>query len=141
MRMWWLLLCVACEGANGVDGKGAGDDTEETDAATSFGADVLPILSRNCATAGCHAGPELATGLDLTAGQAYGQMVDRPSTQLSTMDRVEPNDPIESYLIRKMENSHTQAGGSGDLMPPGFGLPATDIETIKRWISEGALDN
>ncbi|HMV65659.1 MAG TPA: hypothetical protein PKA64_02320 [Myxococcota bacterium] len=134
-----LLLVAGCPSSGGL-GKG-GDDTDTVAAATSFGADVLPILQVNCAISGCHAGPELSTGLDLTTGQAYHHIVDVPSFQLATMDLIEPGNPDASYLVRKVEGSAEAAGGSGDLMPPGFGLPQGDIDVIRQWVTEGALQN
>lgn len=144
MRWWWMVgLMAACDGKD-TDPKVADDteDSEETEVeGTSFGADVQPILGLNCALSGCHSGPELQTGFDLTAGQAYDQMVDQPSFQVPSMDLIEPNNPDNSYVIRKMEGSFEQVGGTGDLMPPGFGLSQTDISVVKAWILEGALEN
>jgi hypothetical protein len=143
MRWWCLGMMVACNGAGeATDGKGGGDDSDLTGTEeTSFGADVQPILATSCALGGCHSGPELQTGLDLTAGQAYNQLVDRPSFQVAGMLRVEPGNTDNSYLIRKMEGTFEAVGGTGDLMPPGFGLSETDIGVVKAWISDGALEN
>ncbi len=54
------------------------------------------------------------------------------------LDRVEPGDPDNSYLIHKLEG--TQA--VGDRMPQGG--PFLDEETIgdiRQWIADGAPNN
>ena len=34
-----------------------------------------------------------------------------------------------------------EVGGAGDRMPPtGFALPEDDVELIREWIAEGALE-
>ena len=52
------------------------------------------------------------------------------------MDRVEPGDPDNSYLIRKLEGGPNI---NGQQMP--FGGPPLDqavIDDIRQWISDGA---
>lgn len=51
--------------------------------------------------------------------------------------RVEVGDPDNSYLIHKLEGTQTQGG----LMPPGGALPQTSIDTIRAWITNGAIDD
>jgi hypothetical protein len=108
--------------------------------APTFSADIEPIFARNCTTAGCHA-PPVEAGLDLSPGVAWGQLVDVPSTQAPTMARVVPGDAEASYLYRKLANTHVEAGGSGTLMPPGFGLANNEVAIVAAWIEAGALDD
>jgi hypothetical protein len=102
----------------------------------SFSADVQPIFTRSCAKGGCHAGTATAQGLNLEAGKSYVNLVRVPSTEVS-LNRVEPGRIDLSYLINKLEGT-----GIGDQMPQGGPfLPDAEVQVIKDWIAQGALDN
>lgn len=106
--------------------------------AVSFSADLQPIFTTNCALAGCHIGSGPA-GLNLEAGNAYGELVNVPSTQQSQFMRVMPDDPDNSYLIRKIEGG---PGISGGRMPLGrTALTQAQIDLFRSWIAAGAEDN
>jgi len=72
------------------------------------------------------------------SGDAYSVLVDVPSGQLGSMDRVEPGDPANSYLWNKLNDSHASVGGTGNSMPPSGLLDADTLATIETWINEGA---
>ncbi len=86
---------------------------------------------------GCHSGPAggaLPAGLDLSsADDSFASLVDVPSIGDNAVLRVAPNDPANSYLVRKLEN----AGNIG-VMPPTGMLPEATIDEIKQWIADGA---
>jgi len=108
----------------------------------SLADDVQPVFTSSCATAGCHVGAGAPDGLDLSAGVAYGNMADVASIQLPSMDLIEPGDPDNSYLVRKIEGTQTQAGGLGGRMPAGTSpLSQEIIDMIRVWVEEGATDN
>lgn len=92
--------------------------------------DVEPIFQSNCA--GCH-----GSSGGFTIG--FDQMVEVPSNQLSSMNRIEPNDPANSYVYLKMTGDHISAGGSGGSMPPSGSVSPADLELIEQWINDGAL--
>ena len=126
MRGWWLGLLVACDGG------------EPEPTGPTLSGDVQPLFSRNCATYGCHGGPELQTGLDLNEGAAHGSLVGVASAQRPEMLRVAPGEPDASYLLVKMRGEADE----GDLMPPGFApLAETDLSVVEEWIAAGALDD
>lgn len=104
---------------------------------TSYSADVQRIYDQSCATtAACHTQGGAAP-LDLSAGNSWFNTVDRLSTQ-SPKDYIAPGDPSASYLFDKI----TGVPGSGSQMPLGGSpLPTAQIETIRRWILEGAAFN
>ncbi len=105
-------------------------------------ADVQPILSLNCASAGCHGGTAPQQNLTLGTGLSRNATVNVASQQLPAMSLITPGQTASSYLIHKINGTHLGAGGSGDRMPPGGGSLATaDIDTIRRWVEAGALDN
>ena len=75
--------------------------------------------------------------LDLRDGQSYSQLVNHPAFQVA-LDRVEPNDPSNSYLIHKLED---RAGIVGERMPPDEPLSSAQIDVIRQWINAGAQNN
>jgi hypothetical protein len=114
--------------------------------AVTFAADVQPIFSSSCASSGCHGSPSSSANpagkpMVLESGQAYDNIVGVASAQLPSMPRIMPGDPTRSYLIRKLEGTHVQAGGSGSRMPIGNPLPPSTIAILRQWVSEGALRN
>lgn len=126
-----LLLLLACKDDLPPDDTSPGVFTYD---------EVQAVFDRSCATYGCHGGPEAETGLDLSPGASYAMLVGAPSAQLPSMARVSAGDAAGSYLIRKLEATQLDAGGSGDAMPPDlpFGLDAAEIASLRAWIDAGA---
>lgn len=128
---------------------------EPGEAPVSFSAQIAPVLKR-CSTChsslvpivprmeectGCHPNEPPAAGLDLHGNPQfiYENLVEVPSTELPGMHRITRGAPSESYLWRKINGTHLEIGGSGEMMP--LGAPALDEETlniIERWILDGA---
>lgn len=97
---------------------------------------VQPIFSSRCTS--CHTGGAPPAGLPLTTGNSFGALVGVTSTQVGTLQRVNAGDPDTSYLVDKIEGTHTV----GVQMPPSGGpLTPTQIALIRDWISSGALNN
>jgi hypothetical protein len=97
------------------------------------------VFTPSCSSAGCHSGGgvDLPTILDLTnAAGSFASLVGQPSIQMPGTDRVVPGDPINSYLMHKLEG--TQGAGQGQQMPIGAPLPAALIEDVRQWILAGA---
>jgi hypothetical protein len=103
---------------------------------TQLQADIFtPICS------GCHTG--VGAGLpgvqNLTAGNTYASIVDVVSIEDPTLKRVNPSDPDNSYLVRKIEGA---AGIVGVRMPATGGpLTQAQIDEVRAWIAAGALNN
>ncbi|MCH8072914.1 MAG: CHRD domain-containing protein [Proteobacteria bacterium] len=99
------------------------------------------VFGPTCSVSGCHSGggAALPTVMNLTSAQAsFDNLVNVPSIQVGSIDRIEPGDPDNSYLIRKIEGT----AAVGDRMP--FGGPFLDpatINMIRQWVSDGALNN
>ncbi|MFU8765256.1 MAG: hypothetical protein ACNA7T_12065 [Haliea sp.] len=112
----------------------------ETDiGAVSFSTEITPLLTRRCAV--CHITGEEPGELALVPGSAYASLVDIPSQQ-STLLLVDPGEPAKSYLYHKLAGSHVEAGGEGARMPfASPPLPDAQLQLVRRWIQEGALDN
>jgi hypothetical protein len=103
---------------------------------------VQPIFTTNCAVSGCHAGAAPAQGMTLSTGQAFANTVNVASNQVQGLDRIEPNQPDQSYLVHKIQGTQASVGGSGNRMPlGGASLSQADIDTIRDWITAGAQNN
>ena len=90
----------------------------------SFATVIQPILTEDCATAGCHvSGVQVP---DLSAGKAYDQL-----TQLGYVDTTN----AENCLLYK------RIIGTTKPMPPSGKLSNTEISLILAWIKQGALNN
>jgi hypothetical protein len=90
----------------------------------------------------CHSdvGRTPSGGLVLLDGRAYDFLVGRPSTGKTGETRVIPNDPDNSYLVKKLEGA---ADIAGVRMPRGNGpfLTQGQLLVIRRWIQTGAPNN
>lgn len=103
--------------------------------------DIQPIWNSSCAFSGCHGGGAPAAGMDLTAANAYGEIVNVPSSELGTMDRIDPFNENLSYIWHKINGTQGGVGGSGSAMPPpSGGLGASQLATILQWIEDGAAE-
>jgi hypothetical protein len=97
------------------------------------------VFSATCARAQCHASNNQAGGLVLEAGMAHDYLVNRPSTVQTTMMRVLPGDPANSYLLIAIGGEPGNPP-EGTVMPWG-GLPMLcieEIDAIRRWVAAGA---
>jgi hypothetical protein len=84
----------------------------------------------------CHAGATAPLGLRLDSANSYALLVGVPSGEEPALQRVEPGDPNNSYLIQKLEGK----AGTGARMPlNGTPLSQADINMIRQWITDGAL--
>lgn len=95
------------------------------------------VFTPSCATAGCHSGSSPAASLNLEAANSHAMLVGIAATQDSGVQRVNPGNPNLSYLITKLEGP----GATGEQMPPGNPLPQADIDVIRQWITDGAIDD
>lgn len=107
---------------------------------TGFAA-VQSIFTQNCAFSSCHAGSSPREGMNLSAGQAYANIVGVSSSQVPRLDRVTPSNPDSSYLVLKLEGQAGLVGGIGTRMPLGGSLTQAQIDTIRAWIATGAPNN
>ena len=109
--------------------------------AVTFAGSVQPIFTRTCAFSSCHAGPSPQQGLDLSAGQSFGNIVSVASREASRLFRIAPRNADSSYLVLKIEGKAGQVGGIGTRMPLGGQLSQAQIDTIRVWVNAGAENN
>lgn len=97
------------------------------------------VFTPSCALAGCHDASSAREGLVLEAGMAYSNLVNVPSNQSPIRLRVDPGNPDDSYLIKKLRGS---SDISGVRMPSGApALSDSQLAGIEAWIRSGALEN
>lgn len=143
MALAAVLVAPACDNAS---------TAEPTPNVISFAQDVQPIFTASCA--GCHTGvgTSLPGALNLSAGPAaHAGTVNVRAVQTDTstlLDRIEPGDPEASYLVHKLQGTHTATTvrGRGGRMPAGCPtwracLTPANIQLIRQWIVEGAANN
>ncbi len=94
------------------------------------------VFNRSCIEH--HGDHATEAGLDLTAGNAYANLVNVRSIQVA-LDLVTPGDAENSYLIHKLDG---RPGIVGDRMPTNAPpLTTAQIDVIEQWINEGARNN
>lgn len=136
------LLTIFVAGCGGGSGSGSSMAPTTPPPTPAFGANFSEIQSNvftpTCATSGCHQGAGAPQGLRLDELNSYGLLVNVPSTQVPALDRVEPGDPGNSYLIQKLEGS---ASAGGQMPLGGTPLPQSTIDIIRQWVTDGAIDD
>ncbi|HJQ83153.1 MAG TPA: PQQ-binding-like beta-propeller repeat protein [Candidatus Binatia bacterium] len=110
----------------------------------SWAAIHAAVIAPSCGS--CHGGSGGLSGLaDCNTGHA--NLVNVPSTELPTMDRVEPGSPTMSFFMHKLDGTQHDfdagCGGScGGTMPlnqPQLSLSVRD--SIRTWILDGAVND
>lgn len=106
--------------------------------ALAFSRIEAEVFTPTCAKAGCH--DAASAGLVLAAGQSYGNLVGRASTQNGGLQRVAPGNPGASYLLQKLRGDPSITGGRMPLDGPPY-LSSEQIEGIAAWIRAGAAND
>lgn len=94
-----------------------------------YSVNIQPIWTAQCV--GCHAGPSPSGDLSLVEGSSYAALVEVPSEGDPGLVRVQPGSPEDSYLFQLLASGAMPVGGS---------LSDVDLENVKTWISQGALE-
>ncbi len=130
------------------DANGASDPSPDTRTITveggggneaTFTAVQNQIFTPSCALSGCHSSGSQASGLNLSAGAAYSNIVNVASNEQPSVDRIEPGEPSDSYLYLKVTGDSSI---DGSRMPLGGPALSEDlIDLLRDWIEAGAPDN
>jgi len=115
----------------------------------TFTADIVPALQSSCgvASTSCHGGTS-PTGHVMYSGtpaEIYAQLVNvvpanAPAGQGWLL--VKPGDPVHSWVIEKITKDQPGGSGYGTRMPQAApNLCQATVDTIKAWITAGALSN
>jgi hypothetical protein len=120
-----LLAMSGCSGSNNsMNTDSMAGSPPSTMLTADFDSIQANIFTPICA--GCHSGANPAANLSLDAAHSFNDLVNVPSTEEPTLERVKPGDPTDSYLV-----IHLQKDGDG--------APASDIPFVIQWIQDGAL--
>lgn len=96
------------------------------------------VFTPTCAVAMCHGGAEPEVGLDLSAGHAYANLVNKGSSTVDGWTRVVPGSLATSYLAVSLGRAEGPPPRDG-YMPLGTDpLCLEKLEAIERWILAGA---
>lgn len=95
------------------------------------------VFTPKCALSGCHLGPaSLAQeGLVLTESVSYDSIVMVRSNQNTSLFRVAPFDPANSYLVRKITPGSIIVN---DRMPQTGELTDAERRLVTDWVARGA---
>jgi len=107
---------------------GSSDTTGSCDPDTVyFQNTILPLIQSNCAVSGCHDATSHREGVQLTD---YAHIINTGG--------IRPGDPTHSDLYRSISGNY-----GDDRMPPSSRTPLTSaqIDEVKNWILQGALNN
>lgn len=102
----------------------------------SFSTQVQPIFTTSCVNAGCH--PGSGAPFSLRSDNAYANLVNVAATTGPCAGdlRVSPGNAAASALVKRLE------GTCGVRMPiGGAALSQAELDLIKSWINQGALNN
>ena len=134
----WIAGAEFPDDGGDTDGTGSTGSTGSTgDGVLTFDGDVWPIFSVSCSCHFAAADPGANGDLSFPEADAYANLVGVASPSVPGLNLIEPNEPENSYLMNKLNNTQGEAGGSGTQMPPG-GLSDAQIQLIEDWILAGA---
>ena len=133
----WALGCADFDTPVDPTG-GAPDDLVAT---PSFSANVEPIFEKRCATGGCHSLATGQAGLTLAPGVAYDEIVGVPSALRPAVLRVRPGQPSQSWVVTMISADDAARQGFSRMPLATQPLTPNQIQTIVRWIEQGALRN
>jgi mono/diheme cytochrome c family protein len=129
-----MLVLGAC-------GAGTGEGLDQNGQPLAAGGGPVPLeptlasIQANVfsvACISCHGGAGAPEGLSLEPGISAVNLIGVPVPRNSTLIRVIPGNPDESFLIQKLEG---RQGLLGDRMPAnGLYLPQATINVIRLWI-------
>jgi hypothetical protein len=128
-----LLILAGCGELKTPTSPGSGG--EPVDPTATFTRVQNEVFTPSCTFIGCHDTLGQQSQMILTAGRAYAQTVNVNSVEMPQLRRIQPNDPTNSYLYRKI----TGAGITGERMPLQL-PPLSDekIRLVRDWIRRGA---
>ena len=120
----FLILALSCKKVEDITG--IDDELILPEKNLSYSRHIQPLFDRRCAISGCHDDKTRASNLSLTS---YENATARPGIII-------PRDPENSVLVMRIE------GRLQPRMPLNMApLTQNQINGIKQWIREGALNN
>ena len=123
-----MLIPGGCKDANPVGEDGSPSNIIFPTSNISYSAQVQPLFNQACNYSGCHGSDAPPNLVKLTS---WGEIM----TTGAGVGVVVPKEPDQSTLVLRIE-------GRGARMPPsGLPLNLNQINGIRAWIVEGAMNN
>jgi len=138
---WLLIIVLSCLAGGCSAGSGEGLDVSgrplseggDLPLAATLASIQANLFNPSCIV--CHSGASAPLGLRLDAASSFTSLVGVASRQDGGFLLVNPGQPDESYLIRKLEGSAAE----GEQMPLGGPpIPQATIDFVRQWIVDGA---
>ncbi len=131
---WVVLLSVVSVWGLGSESTRAADDEVQPvgsapDSKISYYQQIRPIFQANCQ--GCHQ-PAKASGQYVMT--AFDKLVAGGESEMAA---IKPGQPDESYLVELI----TPTDGTAQMPQGKPPLAAAEIELVRKWIAEGAMDD
>jgi hypothetical protein len=138
-----FLILAGCSSPQSASTSDAGDDASDAGSGCLFCSDATdnqPLavqvkgkIDQICSsTDGCHGSG--AGGMTLSLGGEFTPLIDVPSSEVPTLERVKPGDPEQSYVYRKLA---CESGIVGSCMPGSMPDPHI-AKLFHDWIEAGA---
>ena len=128
LTLAFLVLALVPPSASGDDEKPKGE-AAAADAAVSYDKQVRPIFQAHCQ--GCHQPAKPSGGYVMTA---FDRMLAGGKSKAAA---IVPKDPTESHLVEMI----VPDGGEAEMPKGQKPLSEPEIELVKRWIAQGAVDD
>jgi len=123
------------------DDSAGGDDD---DSAAVDGWTFTQVYAVTNASCGCHnsSGGSGGQALGTTAQATYEAWINVPAANVSAvgLDRIEPGDSANSFVMQKLDGTHGANTGSRMPLVGGY-LDQATLDGIRSWIDAGALNN
>ena len=132
-----LLIIVILFGACSEDNTTEPQPSLSTQVPTSKLSDIqAKVFNQSCALSGCHGTTNNQASLLLTDGSSFSNLINVQSLLFPQFKRVEPNNSSNSLLIKILR------GEVSPRMPFNRDpLSPVVIDSIAKWIDEGAMNN
>jgi hypothetical protein len=97
------------------------------------------VFATTCALPDCHNAATAQANMVLAKGQAYTNLVNVQSFLYPQFKRVDPGNSSQSLIIKALKGE--APFNQNSKMPLGGSLDPAIIDTIAKWIDNGALNN
>ncbi len=145
MKLFFLLLVIAgltaCGAGSGeglneqglpITDDGGGNEPDNDITLAQLQQNIFGAICTNC-----HTGANAPRGLRLDSEEnSYAFLVNRAADEIPTLMRVNPGNPDDSYLVKKLEGTADIVGARMPLGGPY--LSQEQIDQVRSWIANGA---
>lgn len=145
MKYFFLLLVIAgltaCGAGSGeglneqglpITDDGGGNEPDNDITLAQLQQNIFGAICTNC-----HTGANAPRGLRLDSEEnSYAFLVNRAADEIPTLMRVNPGNPDDSYLVKKLEGAADIVGARMPLGGPY--LSQEQIDQVRSWIANGA---